>query len=222
MNKPWLNAVGAEFEKPYFKHLKKVLSEQYKKHTIYPAPRYVFNALNLTHPDKVKVVIVGQDPYHQPGQANGLAFSVGPNQQIPPSLSNIYRELINDQNHLSPGHGDLTEWAKQGVLLLNSVLTVKRDFPGSHSGLGWEPFTDAVVSYLSEFGNRKVFILWGQKALTKLPLIDKKHKVITSAHPSPMSAAGFFGTRPFSKCNRALKGFGLDPINWKLTPKKEK
>ena len=219
-----MSAIGAEFEKPYFKELKTFLSKEYAKTTYgtYPAPRYVFQAFNLIHPSKVKVVILGQDPYHGKGQSNGLAFSVNPGQPIPPSLGNIYRELINDMGYLSPGHGDLSSWAKQGVLLLNTVLTVKEGYPGSHSGKGWEQFTDAVIQYLNKEGGPKVFILWGQKALTKAELIDKKHRVIASAHPSPMSVQGFYGSKPFSKCNRALKAFGLEPINWKLLPIKEK
>ncbi|MBE0573749.1 uracil-DNA glycosylase, partial [Candidatus Dojkabacteria bacterium] len=184
--------------------------------TVYPPGPYIFRAFNECPFDKLKVVILGQDPYHTPGVANGLAFSANPNQRIPPSLINIYKEMYNDLGNPMPTHPDLSDWAKQGVLLLNATLTVRKGEAGSHQGQGWEEFTDNTIQIVSEKKEHVVFILWGAYAQKKEFLIDQnKHLVIKSAHPSPFSAdRGFFGSRPFSKTNEYLKSHGLGEINW--------
>ena len=205
----------SEFEKPYFQELSKFLHREYETTTIFPRKELVFRAFatNLT---QVKVVILGQDPYHTPGAAEGLAFSVPNSQPSPPSLVNIYKEIDSDiGKHANPG-GSLSNWQKQGVLLLNTVLTVEAHKAKSHSGKGWEIFTPEVIKFLNAERPHLVFILWGRDARNKKPLIDtSKHLVLESAHPSPLSAYyGFFGSKPFSKCNEFLVKNGLDPIIW--------
>jgi uracil-DNA glycosylase len=196
-----------------------LLKEAYKQDDIYPPKDIVFRALQLTPFEKTKVVILGQDPYHGEGEANGLAFSVNNGIKIPPSLRNIFKELQNDLGYSPPTSGDLTAWAKQGVLLLNSVLTVKKDFPASHRNLGWQKYTDSLISELSSKKENLVYILWGKYAQEKITLIDgSKHMVIQSPHPSPFSAnRGFFGSKPFSKTNTYLKSKGISEIDWRLT-----
>jgi len=212
----WRAALQEEFQKPYFQKLITFVKEEYKNGTVYPPGPYIFRAFNECPFDKLKVVILGQDPYHTPGVANGLAFSANPNQRIPPSLINIYKEMYNDLGNPMPTHPDLSDWAKQGVLLLNATLTVRKGEAGSHQGQGWEEFTDNAIQIVSEKKEHVVFILWGAYAQKKEFLIDQsKHLVIKSAHPSPFSAdRGFFGSRPFSKTNEYLKSHGLGEINW--------
>ncbi|CAG1023345.1 Uracil-DNA glycosylase [Patescibacteria group bacterium] len=212
----WRAALQEEFQKPYFQKLITFVKEEYKNGTVYPPGPYIFRAFNECPFDKLKVVILGQDPYHTPGVANGLAFSANPNQRIPPSLINIYKEMYNDLGNPMPTHPDLSDWAKQGVLLLNATLTVRKGEAGSHQGQGWEEFTDNTIQIVSEKKEHVVFILWGAYAQKKEFLIDQnKHLVIKSAHPSPFSAdRGFFGSRPFSKTNEYLKSHGLGEINW--------
>jgi len=208
--------MAEEFGKPYFQKLSAFVREEYQKYKIYPPGGKIFNAFDSCPFDQVKVVILGQDPYHGPNQANGLAFSVSNGVPIPPSLKNIYKELKADLGVEPPGHGNLERWAHQGVLLLNATLTVRRGAAGSHQGKGWELFTDAVLRILSERQQGLVFILWGAYAKRKGALIDRsKHYVIESAHPSPLSAtSGFFGSRPFSKANAYLESKGKKPIDW--------
>ncbi len=196
-----------------------LLKEAYSQSYIYPPKNVAFKALHLTPFEKTKVVILGQDPYHGEGQANGLAFSVNKGIKLPPSLRNIFKELQSDLGYPIPSSGDLTAWAKQGVLLLNSVLTVKKDSPASHRNLGWQLYTDSVISQLSSKKENLVFILWGKYAQEKVSLIDEsKHMVIQSPHPSPFSAnRGFFGSKPFSKTNTYLKSKGISEIDWRLT-----
>ena len=205
----------AEFEKPYFRELSEFLHSEYEHKTIFPRKELVFRAF-ATDLNEVKVVILGQDPYHTPGAAEGLAFSVPNSQPIPPSLMNIYKEIDSDIGYHTNPRGSLANWQKQGVLLLNTVLTVEAHKPKSHSGKGWEIFTTEVIKYLNETRPHLVFILWGRDARNKKPLIDSsKHLVLESAHPSPLSAyAGFFGSKPFSKCNDFLKQNNLEPIQW--------
>ncbi|MBQ6414013.1 uracil-DNA glycosylase [Candidatus Saccharibacteria bacterium] len=215
MHESWKPFLKSEFEKPYFKELSKFLHAEYETKTIFPRKELVFRAF-ATDLNEVKVVILGQDPYHTPGAAEGLAFSVPNSQPIPPSLINIYKEIDSDiGRHVNP-RGSLSTWQKQGVLLLNTVLTVEAHRPKSHSGKGWEIFTTATIEYLNHERPHLVFILWGRDARNKKSLIDtSKHLVLESAHPSPLSAyAGFFGSRPFSKCNDFLKANGLEPIEW--------
>ncbi len=215
MHESWKPFLNSEFEKPYFKELASFLHEAYETHTIFPRKQDVFRAFT-TNLDDVKVVILGQDPYHTPGAAMGLAFSVPDRERIPPSLINIYKEIDSD---VGPHHnktGSLISWQNQGVLLLNNVLTVEAHLAGSHRGKGWETFTEDVINYLSETRPHLVFILWGRDARSKKSLIDtKKHFIIESAHPSPLSAHnGFFGSKPFSKCNKKLEEWGLPVIEW--------
>lgn len=216
----WLRVLSDELEKPYFKELKSfLLNEQQKGFIVFPKNEDIFNAFNYTPFDQLKVVILGQDPYHGQGQAHGLSFSVQKGITPPPSLKNIYKELANDiQDFQIPNHGDLTSWAKQGVLLLNATLTVNAHEPGSHQKQGWEKFTDHVISEISEKKTGVVFLLWGKFAQQKEHLIDTtKHHVLKAAHPSPFSAYnGFFGSKPFSKTNDILKKQGLSPINWQI------
>lgn len=216
IEKSWKNVLHSEFEKEYFKDLTTFVKTEYSKKKIYPPPSLIFSAFEYCPFDSVKVVILGQDPYHGPNQANGLSFSVNENVQIPPSLQNIYKELKNDLNIISPKSGNLERWAKQGVLLLNSTLTVQANLAASHSGKGWEEFTDSVIQILSDQKEHLVFILWGAYAKKKGEIIDRfKHLVIQSPHPSPFSAdRGFFGSKPFSKTNDYLKEKGIPPINW--------
>ncbi len=215
----WKKALTPIFERPYFTqitaHLK---TEKALKRTIYPKGSLIFNAFNNTPFDQVKIVILGQDPYHQPGQAMGLSFSVPEGCKIPPSLQNIYKELNKDIGMPIPQSGDLTNWAKQGVLLLNSVLTVRADEPGSHSKIGWTQFTDDLIKLLSNEKTELVFMLWGNYASQKQILIDAtKHKILKAAHPSPLSAYnGFFGCKHFSTANQYLIQVKKDPINWTI------
>lgn len=217
----WLSVLENEFEKQYMKDLKAfLLQEKEAGFTVFPKGADIFNAFNLTPFDKVEVVIIGQDPYHGDGQAHGLSFSVKKGVTVPPSLKNIYKELETDiEGFKTPDHGNLTQWAEEGVLLLNATLTVRAHQAGSHQGKGWEAFTDQAISQLSEKKTGLVFLLWGKFAQNKSILIDeKKHKVIKSAHPSPFSAYnGFFGSRPFSKTNAALIANGKKPVNWQIS-----
>ncbi len=211
--------IESEFQKPYFLELKRFLdNETTLGKVIYPHQNLIFNAIEQCLFEEIKVVIIGQDPYHGTGQANGLAFSVNVGQKIPPSLRNIYKELKDDVGFEIPTHGDLTAWAKQGVLLLNSVMTVEEGKPGSHQHKGWETFTDAVINKLSGENNGIVFLLWGNYAKSKMELIDaSKHYVLTAAHPSPLSAyQGFFHCKHFSKTNEYLLQQGKKPISWQL------
>lgn len=212
----WKDRLAAEFDKPYFQELTGFVREEYQKHTIYPPGGKIFNAFDMTPFDKVKVAVLGQDPYHGPNQANGLCFSVSEGVPLPPSLVNIYKELKDDLGVEPPRSGNLERWAQQGVLLLNATLTVRRGQAGSHQGRGWETFTDAVLRILSEQREGLVFILWGAYAKRKGALIDRtKHFVIESAHPSPLSAHnGFFGSKPFSKANKFLESKGQTGIEW--------
>lgn len=212
-------SIESEFQKPYFLELKRFLdNETTLGKVIYPHQNLIFNAFEQCLLEEIKVVIIGQDPYHGTGQANGLAFSVNVGQKIPPSLRNIYKELKDDVGFEIPTHGDLTAWAKQGVLLLNSVMTVEEGKPGSHQHKGWETFTDAVINKLSGENNGIVFLLWGNYAKSKMELIDaSKHKIFTAAHPSPLSAyQGFFHCKHFSKTNEYLLQQGKKPISWQL------
>ena len=213
----WYNALLDEFAAPYFEQLTEFVRQEYAQTTCYPPGRQIFAAFDLCPFDQVKVVIIGQDPYHEPHQANGLAFSVTKDVRIPPSLVNIYKEIHDDLGLPIPHHGDLTYWAKQGVLLLNNVLTVERGKANSHKGLGWETFTLNVVRYLNEREKPLVFILWGKNAIEKKKYIDSRHLVLTSVHPSPLSAyRGFFGSKPFSKTNTFLESVNKTPIDWQI------
>jgi uracil-DNA glycosylase len=212
----WNPVLRSELDQPYWRELQSFVAEERQRHTVYPPPEEVFAALHLTPYASVKVVILGQDPYHGPGQAHGLCFSVRRGIAPPPSLVNIFRELEADLGVPPPPDGDLTRWATQGVLLLNATLTVRARRAGSHQGKGWERFTDAVLAAVNAKPQRVVFILWGASARRKRSLVDTtRHVVIESAHPSPLSAHnGFFGSRPFSRTNAALVEAGLDPIDW--------
>jgi uracil-DNA glycosylase len=213
----WKEHLKGEFGESYFKELTEFVKQEYKDEVVYPAPKYIFRAFDLTPFDKVKVVILGQDPYHGKGQATGLSFAVNEGVAIPPSLQNIYKELESDLGKpLGHRSGDLSRWAEQGVLLLNATLTVRAHMAGSHQGKGWEQFTDAVIKALSDQREHLVFILWGNYAKQKGAHIDRaKHLVIESAHPSPFSAAnGFFGSKPFSKANAYLIEHNEKPIDW--------
>jgi uracil-DNA glycosylase len=215
----WKLVMTQEFQKPYFTELKKFLLEEKSRGlVIYPEGKQIFSAFNHTPFDKVKVVIVGQDPYHGRFQANGLCFSVSPGIKPPPSLVNIFKELHDDLGIPIPNHGNLEKWADNGVLLLNASLTVRANEPNSHQGRGWENFTDSVIQTLSEKREGLVFLLWGKFAQAKEILVDKnKHHILKAAHPSPYSAAnGFFGCRHFSKTNEILKSQGLTEVDWKL------
>jgi uracil-DNA glycosylase len=213
----WKEHLMGEFEKPYFSGLAEFVKSEYKNEVVYPPPKYIFRAFELCPFDKVKVVILGQDPYHGPKQAMGLSFGVEEGIALPPSLQNIFKEIQTDIGKpLSNKNGDLSRWAKQGVLLLNATLTVRAHMAGSHQGRGWEQFTDAVIRVLSEEREHLVFILWGNYAKQKGAHIDRdKHLVIESPHPSPFSANnGFFGSKPFSKANEYLIEHGEQPIDW--------
>ncbi|WP_124728336.1 uracil-DNA glycosylase [Staphylospora marina] len=214
----WADLLNAEFEKPYYLKLRQFLIEEYSTRTIYPDKYDIFNALHYTSYADTKVVILGQDPYHGPGQAHGLSFSVKPGVRIPPSLVNIYKELHADLGCTIPNHGHLTKWAEQGVLLLNNVLTVRAGQANSHRGKGWEQFTAEVIRTLNEREEPVVFILWGRNAQEKKKLITRDHHlIIESAHPSPLSASnGFFGSRPFSRTNEFLEKHGIRPIDWQI------
>ncbi|MEN0645078.1 uracil-DNA glycosylase [Alkalicoccobacillus gibsonii] len=214
----WQEQVASEFNKDYYLTLREFLKDEYQTQTIFPPMDEIFNALHLTDFHDVKVVIIGQDPYHGPNQAHGLSFSVKPEVPIPPSLKNIYKELQSDLAIEPPNHGTLTSWAKQGVLMLNNVLTVRRGEPASHKGRGWEQFTDAVIDTLDQREEPICFVLWGKHAQAKGERIKyAKHYILTSPHPSPFSARrGFFGSQPFSKINQWLKDQGKQPIDWEL------
>jgi uracil-DNA glycosylase len=215
----WKKVLQKEFNQPYFSNIvEHIKTEKAQKKTIYPSGNNIFNAFNLTPFENVKVVILGQDPYHGPGQAHGLCFSVLKGVDTPPSLQNIYKELNQDIGLSIPQHGDLSNWAKQGVFLLNASLTVRAGEPMSHSKIGWANFTDAVIKHLSVQKKNLVFILWGKFAQEKKSLIDEsKHLILTSAHPSPLSAhTGFFGSKHFSKTNEYLVNHGIDPIDWQI------
>lgn len=217
----WKRALTDEFGKAYFKDLTQFVREEYLSNTIYPGPKDMFRAFDLCPFDKVKVVIIGQDPYHGPNQANGLSFAVHEGIRNPPSLQNIFKEIANDLGDdigkdMSKANGDLTRWAKQGVLLLNATLTVRANTPGSHQKKGWEEFTDAAIRALSDQREHLVFMLWGNYAKQKGLIIDRsKHLVLEAAHPSPFSAhSGFFGSKHFSKANAYLRKHGLSEIDW--------
>ncbi len=221
LNNDWDEVLKVVFNSPGFKKFYHIVEEEYQNKTIFPPKDYIFNALKLTPYEKVKVVIVGQDPYHGVGEAHGLSFSVQKGIKVPPSLKNIYKELENDLGITPPDNGDLTKWALQGVLLLNAVLTVEKDKPASHRNLGWERLTDYIIKTLNAKEEPVVFILWGNFAKEKKAFItNPKHYVITSAHPSPFSANnGFFGSKPFSQTNNFLIKNHLAPINWDLKDK---
>ncbi|MEO3945495.1 uracil-DNA glycosylase [Gorillibacterium sp. CAU 1737] len=214
----WAAPLEREFEQPYYKELRAFLAEEYRTQTIYPDMYNIFNALHTTPLHRVKAVILGQDPYHGPGQAHGLSFSVKPKVPVPPSLRNMLQELHQDLGCRIPNHGHLTHWAEQGVLLLNTVLTVRAGEANSHKGKGWERFTDRVIETVNAQSRPIVFLLWGSPAQSKLPMIDQnRHYVIRSPHPSPLSAhRGFFGSRPFSRANEFLRETGQEPIDWQL------
>ncbi len=212
----WNAELAAEWDKPYFANLTQFVKQEYAQKRIFPPGNQIFAAFNATPFDKVKVVILGQDPYHEPGQAHGLCFSVNEGVPFPPSLQNIFKEIHDDTGAPIPTGGDLTRWARQGVLLLNATLTVENHRAGSHQGKGWEEFTDAVIAHLSEHREHLVFILWGSFAQKKGAKINRmKHLVLTSPHPSPLSAyRGFFGNHHFSQANAYLTEHGQSPIKW--------
>jgi len=212
----WADVLQDELQKPYYLELRQFLAQEYRTATIYPDMYDIFNALHYTSLQSTRVVILGQDPYHGPGQAHGLSFSVKPGVSIPPSLHNIYQELHDDLGCVIPKHGSLIHWAEQGVLLLNAVLTVRRGQAASHQNQGWETFTDRVIQAVNERETPAVFILWGSHAQRKGVAIDRsKHHVITSPHPSPFSAhKGFMGSKPFSNTNQFLESQGMEPIDW--------
>ncbi|MGN8648036.1 uracil-DNA glycosylase [Gracilibacillus sp. HCP3S3_G5_1] len=214
----WAELLKDEFQKDYYLRLREFLKSEYQRYTIYPDMYDIYNALQYTPFHQVKVVILGQDPYHGPNQAHGLSFSVKPEVDIPPSLKNIYKELHADIGCLIPNHGYLVKWAEQGVLLLNNVLTVRRGQAHSHRGMGWEQFTDQVITTLNQKETPVVYILWGAAAQKKQALIDlTKHYVLKSPHPSPLSAhRGFFGSKPFSKTNQILEQNGQEAIDWQI------
>lgn len=217
IDESWKKFLNEELEKDYFKSLSVFVKEEYLKTSIYPSPKNIFRAFDLVPVSEVKVVLIGQDPYHGKGQANGLCFAVNSGIALPPSLKNIFKEIENDLGITPLQDGDLSRWAKQGVLLLNATLTVRADSAGSHQGIGWEEFTDSVIKKLSSEKENLVFILWGNYAKEKGRVIDRsKHFIIESAHPSPFSASyGFFGSKPFSKTNKYLKDKGLGEIDWR-------
>ena len=212
----WSKILNNEFEKPYFATLTEFVKTEYRTQQIFPPGKEIFNAFDLCPFNQVKVVIIGQDPYHGPGQAHGLCFSVKDGIVFPPSLRNIFKEIQGDLGMAIPESGDLTRWAKQGVFLLNATLTVRAHNAGSHQGKGWETFTDEVIRLISEKKEHVVFLLWGAYAQRKGEMINKsKHLVLESVHPSPLSAMrGFFGNHHFSKTNQFLKSKGIEPINW--------
>ncbi len=214
----WEKALSPEFKEPYYRDLYMKIREEYRTRTVYPPADEIFTAFHLTPLEKVKVVILGQDPYHEPGQANGLAFSVKRGIQIPPSLENIYREYHDDLGLPIPKHGDLSSWAEEGVLLLNTLLTVQAHRAFSHQGIGWERFTDAAIRVLDTVPRPMVFILWGRPAAQKKAFIKNPERlVIESPHPSPLSAyRGFFGSRPFTRTNEYLTAHGVKPVNWAI------
>lgn len=214
----WYEALKEEFKKPYYRQLFDTVNKEYKTNKIFPPAEDLFNAFHYTPLSEVKVVILGQDPYHNYGQAHGLCFSVKKGVDVPPSLVNIYKELHDDLGCTIPSHGCLTKWAKQGVLMLNTVLTVRAHQANSHKGIGWEQFTDAAIQVLNEQNRPIVFILWGSNARSKKPMLNNpQHLILEAPHPSPLSSyRGFFGSRPFSKTNQFLKDNGCTPIDWQI------
>lgn len=214
----WLPAMSGEFHKDYYKKLHQTVMQEYQNYQVFPEPDDLFNAFHLTPLKDVKVVIFGQDPYHNVGQAHGLCFSVKPGVEVPPSLVNIYKELQDDLGCYIPNNGYLVKWAEQGVLLLNTVLTVRAHQANSHRGIGWEAFTDAAIRVLNEQDRPMVFILWGRPAQMKKSMLNNpKHLILEAPHPSPLSAyRGFFGSKPFSKTNQFLETHGLSPIDWQI------
>ena len=218
ITKEWDKVLKEEYKKNYFQSLRNKVHEEYKIKTIFPKYNDIFTAFNNTPYENVKVVILGQDPYHGEGEAHGLSFSVQDGIKLPPSLKNIYKELYDDLKIVNPNTGNLISWSRQGVLLLNAILTVEKDKPASHRNIGWEQFTDAVISKINEKETPVVFILWGNFARSKKNLItNTKHLIIESPHPSPFSARnGFFGSKPFSKTNEFLIKNGITPINWQI------
>lgn len=214
----WAKALNDEFKKDYYRELYNFIKEEYTNNIVYPESKNVFSALELTDIDDVRVVILGQDPYHEPGQAHGLCFSVQPSVKAPPSLENIYKELKDDIGCYIPNNGYLVKWAKQGVLLLNTVLTVRAHAANSHKGHGWETFTDAIISKVNEKDTPVVFILWGSPAQKKIPMLtNPKHLILKAPHPSPLSSyRGFFGSKPFSQTNDFLVKNGMEPIDWQI------
>lgn len=223
MHESWKAVLKSEFVKDYFGSLRAFVEGERRNYSVYPPEGQVFTAFELTPFDAVRVVILGQDPYFKPGQAHGLAFSVRSGVAVPPSLTNVYKELADDVGFTHPGHGDLAHWARQGVFLLNATLTVRMGEAGSHQGHGWETFTDAVIRALVADERPKVFVLWGNPARAKKALIPADlHTIVESTHPSPQSAyAGFLGSRPFSRINEALRGYGSETIDWQLPEVRE-
>lgn len=217
IEKSWKEALKEEFLSPYFENLKKNLIISKKHSTVFPPSNLIFNAFNLTPFNEVKVVILGQDPYHGDNQAMGLSFSVPKGVRVPPSLKNIYKEIYDDLGIIEPNSGDLTYWAKQGVLLLNASLSVEKGKPNSHKDFGWHLFSDAVIKKISDEKYGVIFLLWGNFAKNKANLIDQnKHFILTAPHPSPLARGGFFGCKHFSKTNEILKKLGKNPIDWDL------
>ena len=214
----WLEPLSPEFKKPYYARLYKTVKEEYSTHEIFPPADDIFNAFDFTPLSQVKVVILGQDPYHNNGQAHGLCFSVKKGVDIPPSLVNIYKELHDDLGCTIPNHGCLTKWAEQGVLMLNTVLTVRAHQANSHKDIGWEEFTDAAIMALNSQDRPIVFILWGAPAQRKARMLtNPKHLILKAPHPSPLSAyRGFFGSKPFSQTNDYLRAHGVEPIDWQI------
>ncbi|MEV6205953.1 uracil-DNA glycosylase [Kitasatospora sp. NPDC051914] len=213
----WQDVLADEVGKPYFAQLAAFVATERAEHQVFPPSGQEFSALEATPYDQVRVLVLGQDPYHDDGQAHGMSFSVLPGTKTPPSLRNIFKELEADLGIPAPDNGYLMHWAEQGVLLLNAVLTVRAHEPNSHKGKGWEKFTDAVIKAVSEREEPCVFVLWGNYAKKKLPLIDTtRHVVVQGAHPSPLSAKLFFGSKPFSQINEALEGFGSEAIDWQV------
>ena len=218
INNDWLGAISGEFRKPYYRELFEFVKEEYGKHVIYPNSDDIFNAFHFTPLSEVKVVILGQDPYHNVGQAHGLCFSVKPDVEIPPSLVNIYKELEEDLGCKIPNNGYLKKWADQGVLMLNTVLTVRAHQAASHQGKGWEKFTDAVIEAVNAQDRPIVYMLWGRPAQSKIPMLNNpKHLILKAPHPSPLSAyRGFFGCKHFSQANAFLEQNGLERIDWQI------
>ena len=214
----WLDEIQGEFKKPYYKALYQFVRDEYSKTVIYPPADDIFNAMHFTPLSKVKVLLLGQDPYHNVGQAHGLCFSVKKGVDIPPSLVKIYKELHDDLGCTIPNHGCLTKWAEQGVLMLNTVLTVRAHQANSHRGIGWEEFTDAAIMALNSQNRPIVFILWGAPAQRKASMLNNpNHLILKAPHPSPLSAyRGFFGSKPFSKTNKFLEAGGVEPIDWQI------
>jgi uracil-DNA glycosylase len=214
----WNNVINSEINKPYFREIEAALTKSIDEgKKVFPPESLIFNAFNLTALDELKVVIIGQDPYHNPGQAMGLSFSVPQGVRVPPSLKNIYKEINEDLGCPIPDHGDLSSWASQGVLLLNAILTVEEKSPASHSKIGWQTFTDAIITFISDVKEGVIFMLWGKYAQGKASLVnDKKHYILNAAHPSPLARGAFFGCKHFSKCNNLLDKQGKQSINWTL------